>query len=125
MTDTNGWILDMDAGPIFEQIAKNVCRLLARGDLEPGEKLPSARDLAQRLSINPNTVVHAYGQLEADGIIEKRRGMGTFIREDAPVKQLRIEMMRGAATEYAKESRGLKASLVEASATLKEVWDAG
>ncbi|MFC2082060.1 GntR family transcriptional regulator [Candidatus Bipolaricaulota bacterium] len=125
MTNKSDWTLDMDAGPIFEQISKNVRRLLARGDLEPGDKLPSARDLAQLLSINPNTVVHAYGQLESHGIIEKRRGMGTFVREDAPVAKLRKEMMQGAATEYAKESRGLKASLVEASATLKEVWDAG
>jgi len=125
MTNKSDWTLDMDAGPIFEQISKNVCRLLARGDVEPGAKLPSARDLAQLLSINPNTVVHAYGQLEVQGIIEKRRGMGTFIRADAPVARLRTEMMRAAAAEYAKESRGLKASLVEASSTLKEVWDAG
>ena len=64
----------MDAGPIFEQIGRNVREMLARGALRPGEKLPSARDLAATLSVNPNTIVHAYGELEAGGILEKRRG---------------------------------------------------
>lgn len=114
----------MSAGPIFEQIAKNVHQMLARGALEPGDKLPSARDLATKLSVNPNTIVHAYNELEASGVIEKRRGLGTFVREDAPVGGMKKDMLHQAANAYADESRQLDASIQEAIAALKEVWDA-
>ena len=125
MTTKDAWILDMDAGPIFEQIGKNVRRLLARGDLRPGEKLPSARDLAETLSVNPNTIVHAYARLEARGIIEKRRGLGTFVREDAPVEAMRKDMLRKIAETFVSEVRRLGVESEEAMAALKEAWDAG
>ena len=115
----------MSTGPIFEQIAKNVHHMLARGALKPGDKLPSARDLAAKLSVNPNTIVHAYNELEADGVIEKRRGLGTFVREDAPVTGMKQEMLQQAANAYADEGRQLDASIQEAIAALKEVWDVG
>ena len=119
------WILDMDAGPIFEQIGKNVRVQLARGDLRPGDKLPSARDLAATLSVNPNTIVHAYGELEARGIIEKRRGLGTFVREDAPVGTMRSEMLMGIVQTFVDEIRQLGVDQEEALTALKEAWDAG
>ncbi|MCK5246245.1 GntR family transcriptional regulator, partial [Candidatus Bipolaricaulota bacterium] len=99
--EKDAWSLDMSVGPIFEQIAKNVHQMLARGALKPGDKLPSARDLAARLSVNPNTIVHAYNQLEAQDVIEKRRGLGTFVREDAPVTGMKREMLHQAANAYA------------------------
>ena len=125
MTEKSSWTLDMNAGPIFEQIAKNVHQMLARGALKPGDKLPSARDLAARLSVNPNTIVHAYNQLEAHGVIEKRRGLGTFVREDAPVEVMREEMLHAAAIDYAKEIRRLGIPDSEAISVLEEVLDAG
>ena len=125
MTTKEAWVLDMDAGPIFEQIGKNVRRLLARGDLRPGEKLPSARDLAETLSVNPNTIVHAYAQLEAQEVIEKRRGLGTFVREDAPVETMRQDMLRRIADTFVNEVRQLGVESEEAMAALKEAWDAG
>ena len=125
MTNKDSWSLDMGAGAIFEQIAKNVRRLLARGDLRPGEKLPSARDLAATLSVNPNTVVHAYAQLEAQGIIEKRRGLGTFVKEDAPVETMRKDMLRDIVETFVHEVRRLGVGSEEAMAALKEAWDAG
>ena len=125
MTNKEAWILDMDAGPIFEQIGKNVRRLLARGDVRPGEKLPSARELAGTLSVNPNTIVHAYGELEAQQIIEKRRGLGTFVREDAPVGTMRKEMLKQIAETFVNEVRQLGVESEEAMAALKEAWDAG
>jgi GntR family transcriptional regulator len=119
------WTLDMSAGPIFEQIAKNVRQMLARGALRPGDKLPSARELAALLSVNPNTIVHAYGELESQGVIEKRRGLGTFVRDDAPITGLKHEMLHEAATAYADESRQLDATIHEAIDAIKEAWDAG
>ena len=124
-TDDNAWSIDMSSGPIFEQIAKNVHQMLARGALKPGDRLPSARDLAAKLSVNPNTIVHAYNQLEAQDVIEKRRGLGTFVREDAPVTGMKRDMLQQAANAYADEGRQLDASIQEAIAALKEVWDVG
>jgi len=124
MMTKDAWILDMDTGPIYEQIGRNVRRLLARGALRPGEKLPSARDLAETLSVNPNTVVHAYGQLEARGIIEKRRGLGTFVREDAPVETMRNEMLQASIAAFVNEVTQLGVAKDEAIEALKEAWDA-
>jgi GntR family transcriptional regulator len=124
MTKKGAWTLDMSAGPIFEQIGKNVRELLARGDLQPGERLPSARELAGTLSVNPNTIVHAYALLEAEGIIEKRRGLGTFILEDAPVETMRHEMLQQVAETFVRETRALGVGTPEAMAALKEAWDA-
>jgi len=119
------WAIDMDAGPIYVQIGQNVRRLIAREDLRPGDKLPSARELAQLLGVNPNTVVHAYSRLEFEGIIETRRGLGTFIRLDAPVMTTKKEMLKNAAQRYATEVRALDVSQEEAISMFKEVLDAG
>ena len=67
--------------PIFEQIAFQVKGAVARGDLGSGDKLPSVRELARELVVNPNTVVRAYQHLEQDGVIVRKRGSGCFIRE--------------------------------------------
>ncbi|QNO14845.1 GntR family transcriptional regulator [Alkalicella caledoniensis] len=67
--------------PIYLQIVNQVKGSVAGGLLNPGEKLPSVRDLAITLAINPNTVSKAYSTLEIEGIIEIRKGMGTFISE--------------------------------------------
>jgi GntR family transcriptional regulator len=67
------------AEPLFEQIAHAVKNAVARGDLVAGEKLPSVRELAQDLSINPNTVVRAYELLTADGVVIRRQGAGCFV----------------------------------------------
>jgi len=120
-----GWMLDMDAGPIYVQIGVRVREQLARGDLKVGEKLPSARDLAARLSVNPNTVVHAFERLEADGVIETKRGLGTFVRKDAPVAKMREEILRRAAERYTNDVRRLGVSQEAALAALKGVWNVG
>src|SRR5688572_16259485 len=65
--------------PIFEQIAFAVKEAVARGDLGPGAQLPSVRELAQELSVNPNTVVRAYELLTRDGVVIRRQGAGCFI----------------------------------------------
>ena len=67
------------AEPIFEQIAFSVKEAVARGDLGPGAQLPSVRELAQDLSVNPNTVVRAYELLTREGVVVRRQGAGCFI----------------------------------------------
>jgi len=67
--------------PLYEQIAARVRVAIASGELTPGETLPSMRQLAQRLRVNPATVVQAYRDLAGDGFVETRHGQGTFVRE--------------------------------------------
>jgi GntR family transcriptional regulator len=72
--------VDIHSGqPIFEQIAFAVKDAVARGELVAGAQLPSVRELAQDLSVNPNTVVRAYELLTRDGVVVRRQGAGCFV----------------------------------------------
>jgi GntR family transcriptional regulator len=66
--------------PVYRQIMDQVRRMMVSGRLAPGERLPSIRELAATLQINPLTVGRAYGELERDGLVEMRRGLGMFVR---------------------------------------------
>ena len=68
-----------DAKPIYIQIMDNIRAQLASGILQPGDKLPSVREMAQTLSINPNTIQRAYRELEQQGVIETLPGKGCFV----------------------------------------------
>ena len=69
-----------DSRPIYEQIADALRRQIDAGILQPGDRLPSVRELATTLTINPNTIQRAYRELEADGRIESFAGKGSFVR---------------------------------------------
>jgi GntR family transcriptional regulator len=73
-----------DGVPIYRQIVNQVRYLVASGLLRPGEELPPIRTLALQLKVTPNTIVKAYGELEASGVIQKRHGSGTFVSEARP-----------------------------------------
>jgi len=80
-----------DARPVFRQIADEIQRCIAVGVLRPQEPLPAARQLAQQLKVNANTVQHAYRMLEAEGSVHVRRGLGTFVSslpKEVPARQL-------------------------------------
>src|SRR6059058_2378365 len=82
-----------DGVPIYLQIVNQVKYLVASGRLAPGEELPPIRTLAERLLINPNTVARAYRELEAAGVVEKRKTAGTFV-SDAGSPLARRERMK-------------------------------
>ena len=65
--------------PVYQQIMDQVKRDIAVGTLKKGEKLPTVRELASQLVVNPNTIAKAYRQLERDGIILTRPGAGTYV----------------------------------------------
>ena len=67
--------------PLYAQIAGRLRVAVASGELRPGVSLPSVRQLAARLRVNPATVVQAYRDLETEGFVEMRQGAGTFVRE--------------------------------------------
>ena len=69
--------------PIFAQLVLQVKTAVARGDLRHGDKLPSVRELAKELAINPNTVSRSYQALETAGVIVRRQGAGCYVRDGA------------------------------------------
>jgi GntR family transcriptional regulator len=74
-------ISSSDGVAIYLQIVNQIKYLVASGRLSPGEELPPIRVLAERLLINPSTVARAYRELEAGGLVEKRRTAGTYVSD--------------------------------------------
>jgi len=71
-----------DPRPIYEQIKSGLRRMMTEGQLPAGERLPSVRELAVNLAINPNTIQRAYRELEAEGVIVSVQGKGCFVSDD-------------------------------------------
>jgi len=70
--------------PLYAQIATRLRLAVAAAELRPGDALPSVRQLAARLRVNPATVVQAYRDLETEGFVEMRQGAGTFVKNVQP-----------------------------------------
>ncbi len=92
-----------DPRPIYEQIRDEVQKLILTGVIPPGERLPSVRELAQELAINPNTIQRAYRELEQGGYIDSVPGKGNFaaLSPEAAAKRRRelAERLRQTASE--------------------------
>lgn len=75
--------------PIYLQLADRINRQIVSKELKAGEKLPSVREMGIKYSVNPNTIQRTYSELEREGILETRRGQGTFVteQEDRLVQQ--------------------------------------
>lgn len=111
------------ATPLYAQIAARLRLAIAAGELAPGDGLPSVRQLASQLLINPATVVQAYRDLEADGFVEMRQGAGTFVR-DVPVKKRDTERQQQAiafARRVLAEAGQLRITPADLQAALKRI----
>jgi GntR family transcriptional regulator len=75
-----------DTRPIYVQIMDEIKRAVVLGTVKPDDALPSVRQLAGDLRVNPNTVQQAYRELERDGLVYVRRGQGTFVAEEGVVQ---------------------------------------
>jgi GntR family transcriptional regulator len=73
-----------DELPIYRQIIHQIRDAIAAGKLQPGDKLPSHRDLSAQIVVAPLTIKKAYDELEADGLLQTRRGKGTFVAAKPP-----------------------------------------
>ncbi len=81
----------VDAGsgvPIYRQLVQQVRRDVMLGRLKPGDQLPSVSEVVGSLSVNPNTVVKAFGELEHEGLVIRRQGVGTFVALSPPMRAL-------------------------------------
>jgi GntR family transcriptional regulator len=98
------------AEPIYRQIAQQLRRLIASGRLSAGEEIPSVRDVAGRHAINPMTVSRAYGQLESEGLLERRRGKGMVVaaqRGRAQSADRRLQQLQPQLEELSRQAREL------------------
>jgi GntR family transcriptional regulator len=78
--------LERSGVPTYLQLVQQVRQAVRLGVLKPGDQLPTVKEVVGTLTINPNTVLRAYRQLDLEGIVEGRRGVGTFVAHDvAPV----------------------------------------
>ena len=77
-----------DGAPIYRQLKDRVIAMMLDGILKPGDALPSVRQVAAEYQLNPITVSRAYQELADEGLVEKRRGLGMFVTEEAS-RQLR------------------------------------
>ncbi|HEX7707512.1 MAG TPA: GntR family transcriptional regulator, partial [Thermoanaerobaculia bacterium] len=103
--------------PIWRQIEEGLRRMISLGSLSPGDAVPSVRELAQQLRVNPNTVARVYLRLTEQGVLTVRRGEGTFVAE-APVqmkKSDRNAALRESAAGYAGTALAIGATLEEAT----------
>ena len=79
------FLIDAKSGvPFYRQIIEQVKFAIARGDLQSGDRLPTVRQLAVDLSINPNTVIRAYREMEIEGVLDTHQGSGTFVSTRKP-----------------------------------------
>ncbi|MCB6365554.1 GntR family transcriptional regulator [Intestinibacillus massiliensis] len=99
-----------DGRPIYEQVADSFERMAICGALAPDSQLPSVRQLAMELSINPNTIQRAYGELEKRGVVYSVKGKGNFISADCvTLRERRLQELETEITVRAKEARELGA----------------
>ncbi len=76
------YYIDTNSGvPIYVQLKNQIKESIAGGVLKPGQRLPSVRELALELTINPNTVARVYKELEQEGLIKTKRGAGSFVAQ--------------------------------------------
>ena len=76
---------------IYQQVADHVCGMILKGTWKPGERMPSVRELAMEMEVNPNTVNKGFAYLQDRGLIHNERGIGYFINDQAPAQTRNIK----------------------------------
>jgi GntR family transcriptional regulator len=117
-------IVTGSAEPIYRQLVEQVKRRIAAGQWVPGDEMPSVRELAQALAVNPMTVSKAFSQLEAQGVLERRRGLSMVVAAH-PVPSTRVsdraELLRPTLERAATEAHQLGLNPARALALFKTV----
>jgi GntR family transcriptional regulator len=118
------FVLDLHTGvPVYRQLMDQVRAGIASGTLAAGDQLPTVRQLAVDLSINPNTVMRAYRELELGGLLETHQGTGTFISNKKPEKKTveRERQLSQMAGEFAARAGAAGFTLEELIDRLREL----
>ncbi|MBG0739528.1 GntR family transcriptional regulator [Paeniglutamicibacter antarcticus] len=106
----------LSEAPLFAQLAASVRTAAAAGRLRPGDRLPAAREMAASLGVNLHTVLHAYQDLRAEGLVDMRRGRGAVVTDAAgPLASLHSEILA-----LSRSARGLGLSPDAIASLVKE-----
>lgn len=105
--------------PIYRQLVDQVRRLAASGRLKPDDRLPSVRQLAEELAVNPMTISRAYNLLEQEGLLERRRGIGMVLKEDG---QTREELIKPAIANLVQQAKQLGLDEATIKRQVSEHW---
>ena len=101
------WTIDKNR-PICPQIEEQICARIAVGELTPGERLSSVRDVAIEAGVNPNTVQKAFSELERDGLIFSRIGSGWYVGEEKAAAEAQFEgLLKEKARQFLKDMAAL------------------
>lgn len=110
--------------PIYLQIMEGIVRGAVRGEHLPGAQLPSVREMAGHLRVNPNTLARAYNELEREGFITTRRGEGSFVTEDAGrIEEERRKLAGAARDRFAEEMRALDMNAGQVACLLRPILE--
>jgi GntR family transcriptional regulator len=116
------------ADPIYRQLVEHVRRRVASGQLRAGDEIPSVRELAQQLAVNPMTVSKAYSLLEAEGMLERRRGLAMRVAAQHQRPQpaaSRAELLRPALERAAEQARQLQLGRDAVLKLFEDILDQG
>ncbi|EZP76415.1 GntR family transcriptional regulator [Parageobacillus genomosp. 1] len=107
--------------PIYIQIMEKINKKIVRNEWKAGDKLPSVREMAIQTGVNPNTIQRTYSELERMGIVETRRGQGTFVTENVEViERLREQLKRDIVADFIRNMTELGFTMNDIIASLKD-----
>ena len=109
-----------DSRPIYEKVKDSLRQLILSGALPEGDRLPSVRELAMSLTINPNTIQRAYRELEQEGYIVSVPGKGSFVAHGGGARAARMAELREKLSALAAEFEAVGVSRAEMADMLKE-----
>lgn len=107
--------------PVYVQLREQVLRAVGRGALHPGDQLPTIREIAVHLRVNPNTVNRAYIELEREGVLSTARGRGTFLAHKPRASDSRLQ--KGRLRDIARRALGEARAIGFSGAALLRVLD--
>jgi len=97
-----------DRSPIYRQIILQFSQAFSRGDIKPGERIPSIREISALLKVNTNTIQRAYQEMERTGLINSKRGTGYFFTEELDmINKMRRELAVNSQNRFTEEMRAL------------------
>lgn len=114
--------------PIYRQLVEQLRRRIAAGQLVAGQEIPSVRELAQALAVHPMTISKAYGLMEAEGLLERRRGLSMVVAQQhrkAQPAASRIELLRPTLEQAAAAARQLQLPAAQALRLFEQILKEG
>lgn len=113
---------------IFQQIADNLCERILEGEFKQGDKINSVREQAANLGVNQNTIMRTYSELQRDGIIQNKRGVGYFVADNAADKIIearKTEFFENQLPEFIRQVQILKLTKKELAPLLEQLSSNG